>query len=117
MEVHSMKPLIFLSTALAASMFALPAIARNPAPGPASTGKGWFHADCDFNRRAKDDPIVFFRGAGMAHSHDFLGAAVKAESTNDSIRRGSTSCVRTDTPSHDSDRSGYWFPTLFVNDK
>lgn len=108
---------IIFATLSTAVLFALPAVGQDQQPGPIGTDKGWFHSDCTFNHRAQDDPIVFFRGPGQSHSHDFLGAYVTAGSTNESIRWGPTSCDRTDTPYGTVDRSGYWFPTVYVDDR
>ena len=67
---------ILLSTLAigAALVFALPALGEETAPGTVGAGKGWFHVDCAYSHRAPDDPIVFPRGVGASHSHDFLGA-------------------------------------------
>jgi hypothetical protein len=67
---------------------------------------------------------------GASHSHDFAGATTTGgNSTNASLRTGPTNCVRDDeTPKWQSDgtlrakypradRSGYWAPTLYVNDQ
>jgi hypothetical protein len=83
--------------------------------GPISRGKGAFHADCAFDHSLSDDPIVFPRGPGASHLHDFFGSrTLNAFSTNGKIRQAAGTCVRTDTPARDSDRSAYWAPALYV---
>lgn len=97
---------------------ALMVLALLPGMAAASAGTdiGAFHADCDFSHRLSDDPIVFPGQPGVSHSHDFFGArTTDAFSTPESIRAGATSCVRTDTPNYDTDRSAYWVPTLTDN--
>jgi hypothetical protein len=109
-----MKFAAVICAALAAAVIAIPAQGQDPAE--VGEGKGWFHTDCSFANRAPDDPIVFPRGPGASHSHDFIGPKVTAFSTNESIRKGLTTCVRTNTPFSTSDRSAYWVPTLYVGD-
>jgi hypothetical protein len=88
------------------------------ATGPFARGIGSFHVDCGFSHRAKDDPIVYPRGPGQAHSHDFVGnETTDAYSSIASLKSGATNCVRTNTSAKDADRSAYWFPTLYVADR
>lgn len=77
--------------------------------------KGAFHADCFLSHRAADDPIVFPRGPGASHLHDFFGSrSTDAFSTNESLRGDRTNCVRTNTRDRHADRSAYWVPTLYA---
>jgi Domain of unknown function (DUF1996) len=83
--------------------------------GPQTMGNnnGSFHVYCGYGHRAKDDPIVFPRGPGQSHSHDFFGPKdVTAFSTNDSIRKSGTTCIRDDIKDK-TDHSAYWVPTLY----
>ena len=97
----------------AIALVALPA--EGQAPSVIAKGSGAFHVDCSFSHRRPDDPIVFFRGPGASHMHDFFGArTTKHNSTPKTIQKGGTSCVRTGSPDRDVDRSGYWAPTLYV---
>lgn len=94
----------------------LPASGRGPTKGRVGKDKGAFHVDCSFSHRAPDDPIVFPRGPGAAHSHDFFGTRnTNAFTTNSTLRTAPTSCVRTDSRATKTDRSAYWVPTLFAN--
>jgi hypothetical protein len=86
---------------LAALALAIPATGDEPAK--VGTGKGLFHADCDYTHRAQVDPIVN-PGAASGHMHDFFGNAT-------------TNANCTNTPFSDLDRSAYWVPTLYVNDE
>src|SRR5438093_4455010 len=85
-----------------------PTTVTSPPPtGPAPTGFGEIQADCPFDHRRADDPIVHAGMPGMAHSHDFFGATTTdASSTAASLHAGSTTC----DPA--LDHSAYWFPTL-----
>jgi hypothetical protein len=84
--------------------------------------EGWFHSDCFYSHSAQVDPIVN-PGTASGHMHSFFGArSTNANSTNKTIQGPSTNapggrflttCVRTDTPWSDSDRSAYWVPTLY----
>jgi Domain of unknown function (DUF1996) len=83
--------------------------------GPVGHSKGAFIADCSLSHRRSDDPIVFPRGPGQSHRHDFFGnRSTDAFTTPDSLRKARTNCVRTNTPAKDVDRSAYWVPTLYV---
>ncbi len=88
------------------------------------TGEGFgaFYSFCEFSHRSNDDPIVFPGKKGAAHSHDFFGATtLDQNSTNESIKQGGTTCVRSDDGFErnkvGSNRSAYWIPTLYVNDQ
>lgn len=71
-----------------------------------------FIAPCSFSHRANDDPIVHPRMPGMSHTHDFLGnRSTDAFSTAETLLAAGTTCRR------QGDRSAYWVPTLFVDDK
>lgn len=87
------------------------------AAGPVGASKGAFHADCLLSHRASDDPIVFRRGPGASHRHDFFGSrSTNAFSTNRSLRRAPTNCIRTNSRGAGrADRSAYWVPTLYVH--
>jgi hypothetical protein len=81
--------------------------------GKLGNNNGSFHVYCGLTHRANDDPIVFPRGPGMSHSHDFFGPrGLDAFSTNASIRRAGTSCTRDDVKDV-TDHSAYWVPTLY----
>ena len=84
------------------------------APGLAFSmpdGDGW-RVQCDTNRTAPDDPIVFPGKPGLSHLHVFLGArGVNARTTTKSLLAGGTTC--TDR----GDRSAYWTPQLYLNGK
>jgi Domain of unknown function (DUF1996) len=83
--------------------------------GPSLKGNnnGSFHVYCGYSHRAKDDPIVFPRGPGMSHSHDFFGPSrLDAFSTNSSIRKSGSTCIRDDIADK-TDHSAYWVPTLY----
>lgn len=89
-----------------------------PAPDVMGRGEGSFNTDCFYTHRLSDDPIVFPRGAGQSHSHDFLGATTTdADSTPESILAGGTNCDRYGSANRDSDRSAYWVPTLYDDGK
>jgi hypothetical protein len=91
----------------AIALIALPA--EGQAPSLIAKGSGSFHVDCTFSHRRPDDPIVFFRGPGASHMHDFFGSrGTKHNSTPKTIQKATTSCSR------DEDRSAYWAPTLYV---
>lgn len=100
-----------------AVVVALPARgADSPPPGPVGTNIGAFEAVCSFSHRLSDDPIVFPRGPGASHPHDFFGAtSTNAMSTPESILASATTCLRWDAPDRTTDRSAYWVPTLYVN--
>ncbi|MHA6761056.1 DUF1996 domain-containing protein [Streptacidiphilus sp. PAMC 29251] len=71
------------------------------------------HADCTATRQLSDDPIVYPGQPGASHNHTFIGnRGTDADSTPASLRAGGgTSCQ------DQGDTSGYWFPTLYQNDK
>jgi Domain of unknown function (DUF1996) len=83
--------------------------------GRFAKGSGSFHMDCRFSHRKPDDPIVFPRGPGQSHSHDFLGSRrTDAFAVPRSIRHAATTCERTESRRHHrADRSAYWVPTLY----
>ncbi len=88
------------------------------ASGPAANSNGSFHVSCTFSHRLKDDPIVFPRGPGQSHMHDFFGSrSTNASSSNASIKKSDTSCIRTNTRASKTDRSAYWVPALYVGKK
>lgn len=116
MRLSLPKICLFLLLLTGLLILSLPARGASPPSGPVAQGIGTFEAVCDYSHRAKDDPIVFPRGPGAAHSHDFFGARnTSAFSTNESIRKAPTSCVRYSSAKPDMDRSAYWAPTLYVN--
>ena len=110
-------PVALLALALTTAV-ALPARGAHPKPtGPVGEGKGAFHAQCSYGHRLADDPIVFPRGVGASHLHDFFGAkSTSAMSTNESIRKTDTTCVRYASKAKFADRSAYWVPSLYVGD-
>jgi hypothetical protein len=66
-----------------------------------------FHTRCEFVRSSGDDPIVHPGVHDGLHMHDFYGnTTTNADSTFESMRAGSTSCL------FGPDTSGYWTPTL-----
>jgi hypothetical protein len=88
---------------------------------PASN-TGWFHTDCGFAGRDREDPIVFQGQPGVSHSHDFVGPLVNADTTNESLFSTATNCFRDDEvfknqrpPEPQADHSAYWAPTMYVN--
>jgi hypothetical protein len=86
--------------------------------GPVANSKGAFHVNCYFSDRRSDDPIVFPRGPKQSHRHDFFGnRSTTAFSTNESLRKSQTNCLRTDTAAKDVDRSAYWAPTLYMGNR
>ena len=78
--------------------------------GQVTGGPGEFGSICTFNHSKPDDPIVFPGQPGASHLHDFFGnAGTNANSTDDSLRGGQTTCnIRGDTAS-------YWAPAVYVN--
>lgn len=113
-----MLKLILAAFAALVIVGALALPANGSDPGPVGTDIGTFEAVCFYSHRLADDPIVFPRGPGASHKHDFFGArTTDAFSTHESIRASATSCVRYDTPASDVDHSAYWAPTLYVNGK
>ena len=111
-------PVALLALALATAV-ALPASGANPAPtGPVGVGIGAFHAQCSFSHSLKDDPIVFPNGPGASHLHDFFGSkSTDAASTNESIETSATSCVRYASAAKFADKSGYWVPAVYADDR
>jgi hypothetical protein len=83
--------------------------------GKFANDNGAFHVDCRYSHSLQDDPIVFPRGPGMSHLHDFVGPSrIDANSTNETIRQDATTCRRSDSRAKTSDRSAYWTPALYV---
>jgi Domain of unknown function (DUF1996) len=69
---------------------------------------GLFKTACPLSHRGPHDPIVQPRRPGQSHMHDFFGnRSTGASSTPASLEDQSTTCKR------DTDRSGYWVPTLY----
>jgi hypothetical protein len=80
-------------------------------PGPEPVDAA-FPSSCPLAHRASDDPIVFPGRPGRSHLHDFLGnRSTNAFSTAASLLSGETTCERS------GDKSGYWVPSLLVNDQ
>jgi hypothetical protein len=78
---------------------------------------GAFHADCTYSHRKMDDAIVFPRIPGASHPHDFFGnVSADAYSTNSSLRKAATNCVRTNSRDPGMDHSAYWAPAVYVGD-
>jgi hypothetical protein len=97
------------------ALVALGGAGAGASSAPVADGKGAFHVNCAFSHRRNDDPIVFPRGPGASHSHDFFGSrSTDAFARPDSLRVSATNCVRTDTPARNTDRSAYWVPTLYT---
>jgi hypothetical protein len=101
-----------MSVALLAASLSYPASAHD---GVHNRFAGWF-TFCDFDKRARVDPIVE-RGVEVSdHHHDFFGGSVNANSTEAQLRNGPTTCTfNSDDPAtiRDSgDHSGYWTPSL-----
>jgi hypothetical protein len=74
-----------------------------------SSSDAVFVTRCNFSHRNFDDPIVFPRQPGAAHSHDFFAnRSTKNDSTYASLRGTTlgTTCVNPD------DKSAYWIPTM-----
>ncbi len=70
-----------------------------------------FQANCSYTHRRTDDPIVRPNQPGASHDHTFLGnPSVDAFTTTESLLAARTACK---VP---SDRSAYWFPTVFNAD-
>ena len=71
-----------------------------------------FVGNCRFSHRAPDDPIVSARRPGASHDHTFVGnTSTNAFSTLASLRRASTTCVRS------GETAAYWAPTLIVDNR
>ena len=68
-----------------------------------------FEVFCFYSHSAQDDPIVAPGMPGRsAHRHEFAGnTTTNANSTEASMRAGSTNCQEPD------DTAGYWTPTLY----
>ena len=72
------------------------------------TSQRIFVADCSYDHRLSDDPIVRPAQPGASHSHDFFGnKSTDAFSTYASLRASTATCSRL------ADRSAYWVPTLY----
>jgi hypothetical protein len=86
-------------------------------PAPAADaeftyGDGWFRATCEFSHRANNDPIVYPGDEGGSHSHEFYGStATDADTTTKQLKGSTTTC------NPGSDKSSYWVPTLYENNK
>jgi hypothetical protein len=75
----------------------------------APLGHGSWSSGCNFVKRAADDPIVYPRKPGAAHSHDFFGnPSTNAYSTRTSLLNRAGACNVA------ADRSAYWIPTLLA---
>jgi Domain of unknown function (DUF1996) len=69
---------------------------------------GLFKTECPLSHRGPHDPIVHPRRPGLSHMHDFFGnRSTGPSSTPASLQDETTTCKR------DTDRSGYWVPTLY----
>ena len=87
-------------SALVLALGAAPALADSP---------GWI-TNCVYSHTNNDDPIVYPRQPGRAHTHDFFGArTTNHASTYDSMVTSLTTCG---TP---EDKAGYWAPALYRN--
>jgi hypothetical protein len=65
-----------------------------------------FVVSCGFSHRAQVDPIVDFGKTGE-HMHDFFGnTTTNANSTYDTLLKGSTTCNKPE------DKAAYWHPTV-----
>jgi Domain of unknown function (DUF1996) len=104
---------LFIGLLLVISLAACSSDATLPAPPLDTLASGEFVASCDVTHRLKDDPIVFPRKPGAAHSHDFFGSdTANAFSTVASLRAGTSSC-----PDRPGDTAAYWTPTLYYGGK
>jgi hypothetical protein len=107
-------------TAAVVAVCATAGLALFPAGGGAerATTRGVFNVNCFFSHRAQVDPIVS-PGGQSAHPHDFAGnVGTDAFSTPDSLRAGVTNCeAYSPKTGRRGDQAGYWFPTLYVNDR
>jgi hypothetical protein len=73
-------------------------------------GGPYFNVVCGFSHRNNDDPIMHPGHPGLSHNHTYTGnRSVDASSTPASLRGGSTTCDL------ETDASGYWAPTLYVD--
>lgn len=73
--------------------------------------KGIFRVNCEFDRAAYDDPIVFPGMSGMAHLHMFWGAKnVDAATDFDALIRSPAAGCSGGV----LNRSAYWFPALLA---
>ena len=87
-------------SALVLALGAAPAFADSP---------GWI-TNCVYSHTNNDDPIVYPRQPGRAHTHDFFGARTTDHaSTYYSMVASPTTCG---TP---EDKAGYWAPALYRN--
>jgi Domain of unknown function (DUF1996) len=73
-----------------------------------SSSDASFVVRCDFSQRKHDDPIVFPRQRGAAHSHDFFGnRSTNYASTYKRLRAATaTTCF------NPADKAAYWMPTM-----
>jgi hypothetical protein len=79
------------------------------APAALADSPGWI-TNCAYSHTNDDDPIVYPGQPGRAHTHDFFGArGTVADSTEESMRAGGTTCGTTE------DTAGYWAPALYRN--
>ncbi|WP_394619599.1 DUF1996 domain-containing protein [Lentzea sp. JNUCC 0626] len=103
----------FSALAVAASLVAaVLAVATQSAQADDYVSHHEFQANCSFATDRPDDPIVFPGLPGASHLHTFLGNnSINANSTNDSLRQGSTNCITPD------DKSAYWFPSVLNGDQ
>jgi hypothetical protein len=102
---------------LAGVLILISAFVNAPAASAKSSDHGAsFAVRCDFSHRAPDDPIVYPRQPGEAHSHDFFGnTTTDAFSTyNDGTEHDllgkPTTCTR-----FEEDTAAYWMPTVSWN--
>ena len=80
------------------------------APNPYTAGKGEFIAQCPFDHRATEDPIVAPGNAAFWHTHDFFGNTTTGkDSTAATLLGQATTCWPGD------DAAAYWVPTLYAN--
>src|SRR5437879_9211151 len=75
---------------------------------PSMASAGEFIIKCPYSHSLKDDPIVHFGVPGASHWHDFFGnETTNANSTYDSLRAGTTTCLL------DGDTAAYWVPAWY----
>lgn len=103
-------PVLAAALMLAASAIFAAGPAALAGPGIQVIRVAEFPADCPFNHRLPDDPIVFPSMPGASHSHDFMGnRTTNAYSNLNTLTAGTSNC----NPS--IDLSSYWVPTLYSN--